>query len=77
MTEGVVVRWLHRPGDRVSPGEPIAEIETDKATVDLEAPEGGRLGRHRVAEGDVIPVGTLLVVLLGEGESEGEEGLEG
>src|SRR5262245_31675611 len=72
MDEGTLARWLKQPGDPVSAGDPIAEIETDKAAVELEAPVDGVLGRHLVAEGDVAAVGAALVRVLENGESEEE-----
>ncbi|MEX1108128.1 MAG: biotin/lipoyl-containing protein, partial [Dongiaceae bacterium] len=44
MTEGKLVKWLKKEGDKVSPGDPIAEIETDKATMEVEAVDEGTLG---------------------------------
>ena len=60
MTEGMVVRWLKREGDVVTRGESIAEIETDKATVELEAYESGVMARILVSEGVVVPVGETI-----------------
>ena len=70
MTEGKVVRWYKQPGDAVKKGEPVAEIETDKVNLDLEAEADGKLGDHAAKEGDVVPVGGLLANILGEGETE-------
>src|SRR5688572_24734699 len=70
MTEGKVVRWYKQPGDAVKRGEPIAEIETDKVNLDLEAEADGTLGAHQAKEGDMVPVGNVLVKILGEGEKE-------
>ncbi|HEX4212465.1 MAG TPA: thiamine pyrophosphate-dependent enzyme [Candidatus Dormibacteraeota bacterium] len=60
MTEGVLVRWLRRPGESVEEQGPIAEIETDKAIVQLESPVAGVMGELLAAEGDVVPVGEVL-----------------
>lgn len=69
MTEGNLVRWLVAEGDRVQPGDVIAEIETDKATMEVEAVEEGRLGRILVPEGsEGVAVNTVIAVLAGEGE---------
>ncbi|MCS7273550.1 MAG: 2-oxo acid dehydrogenase subunit E2 [Fimbriimonadales bacterium] len=68
MEEGTLVRWLKREGDPVQEGEPIAEIATDKATVEIEAPASGVLRGIRVAEGAVVPVNTPLAYILQEGE---------
>jgi len=70
MTEAVLLAWAKQPGDAVSAGDVVAEIETDKTTAELEAPASGILGRHRFAPGDVVPVGTALTVILVPGEVE-------
>ncbi|MDQ3283419.1 MAG: 2-oxo acid dehydrogenase subunit E2 [Acidobacteriota bacterium] len=70
MTEGKVVRWYKQPGDAVKRGEPVAEIETDKVNLDLEAEADGTLGAHAAKEGDMVPVGNVLARILGEGEKE-------
>ena len=54
---GKVLRWLKAEGDRVVKGEPLLEIETDKVTVELEAPADGTLAGVSAAEGDEVPVG--------------------
>lgn len=63
MTEGTLVRWLKAPGDAIERGDIIAEIETDKATVELEAFEAGVLRQVVAEEGDVIPVGDVIALL--------------
>lgn len=63
MTEGTVVRWIKQVGDEVKRGEVIAEIETDKATVELEAFEAGILKQHVVGEGETVPVGEVIALL--------------
>ncbi len=69
MTEGNLSRWLKREGEKVSPGEVIAEIETDKATMEVEATEEGILGKILVAEGtEGVPVNTPIALLLEDGE---------
>jgi pyruvate dehydrogenase E2 component (dihydrolipoamide acetyltransferase) len=60
MTEAVLTRWYKKPGETVSAGEAIAEIETDKSAVDLESPADGVLGPHLVAEGDEVPIGAAV-----------------
>lgn len=70
MTEGKVVKWYKQPGDAVKKGEPVAEIETDKVNLDLEAEADGKLGAHQAKEGDMVPVGGVLVRILAEGETE-------
>ena len=68
MTEGTVVRWRKQEGDAVSRGEVIAEIETDKATVEMEAYSTGVLGKIIVGEGTTVPVGQLIAVITDPGE---------
>ena len=69
MTEGKLAKWLKREGDAVSAGDVIAEIETDKATMEVEAVDEGTLGRILVAEGtDAVAVNTPIALLLGDGE---------
>ncbi|HEY3247560.1 MAG TPA: dihydrolipoamide acetyltransferase family protein [bacterium] len=65
MTEGKVLRWMKRPGDSISKGEPIAEIETDKVNVDLEAEDEGVLLDIVVGEGETAAVGSTIA-LIGE-----------
>src|SRR3954462_2566701 len=72
MDEGTLARWLKQPGDPVSAGESIAEIETDKAAGEVESPGDGVVGRHLVAEGELAAVGAALVRVLENGESEQE-----
>src|SRR5262249_22851495 len=57
---GKVLRWLKAPGDRVQKGDPLVEIETDKITTEIEAPESGILGEVTAREGDVVPVGQTI-----------------
>lgn len=66
---GKVVRWLKEGGDTVIKGEPLLEIETDKVTVEIEAPADGVLAGIRVAAGADVPVGEVIAVVLAEGES--------
>lgn len=66
---GKVLRWLKAEGDAVEKGEPLLEIETDKVTVEIEAPATGVLARVRAAEGDDVPVGETIAFLLADGES--------
>jgi pyruvate dehydrogenase E2 component (dihydrolipoamide acetyltransferase) len=70
MTEGKVVRWYKQPGDTVKRGEAVAEIETDKVNLDLEAEADGTLGAHQAKEGDMVAVGKTLVQILAAGEKE-------
>src|SRR5438105_14233921 len=66
---GRVVRWLKNEGDDGQRGEPLMEVETDKAVVEVEAPGEGVLGGIRAQEGDEIPVGQTIAYLLSPGEA--------
>jgi pyruvate dehydrogenase E2 component (dihydrolipoyllysine-residue acetyltransferase) len=61
---GKVLRWLKAPGDRVQKGDPLVEIETDKITTEIEAPESGILGEVTAREGEVVPVGQTIARIL-------------
>src|SRR3954468_15571601 len=63
MEEGRLVKWLKNEGDTVKSGEPIAEVETDKAIMELVARGDGVLRKRLVGEGESRPVGTLLGVI--------------
>lgn len=65
---GKVLRWLKADGDAVAKGEPLLEIETDKVNVDIEAPADGTLAAITAREGDEVPVGTVIALVLAEGE---------
>ncbi len=70
MTEGTLARWLKKEGDSVKSGDVIAEIETDKATMEVEAVDEGVLGRILVADGTAgVKVNEPIAVLVAEGES--------
>ena len=69
MREGTVVRWYKQEGETVNRGEVIADIETDKATVEFEAYTGGVLGRIVAAEGVAVPVGNLIAIITEPGEA--------
>ncbi|NVN37349.1 pyruvate dehydrogenase complex E1 component subunit beta [Komagataeibacter swingsii] len=70
MKEGKVARWLRRPGDAIAAGDVIAEIETDKATMEVEAVDEGIMGRILVPEGtENVAVNTPIAILLAEGEA--------
>lgn len=66
LTEGEIARWLVAEGDDVAEDQPLVEIATDKATVEIPSPAGGKVSQILVGEGEVVPVGTLLVVIGGE-----------
>ncbi len=69
MEEGVLVKWHKHEGDPVSSGDVVAEVETDKAVLELEAYTDGVLRKTLVDEGARVPVGTLLGVIAGESEA--------
>jgi pyruvate dehydrogenase E2 component (dihydrolipoamide acetyltransferase) len=68
MTEGTLVAWKKKKGDQVSAGEVLAEIETDKATMEWESPEDGTLTEIYVEEGGKVNVGDRIAFIGGEGE---------
>ena len=71
MEAGTLARWLVREGDAISSGDVIAEIETDKATMEIESIDDGRVGRLLVAEGtENVPVNQTIAFLLEDGEEE-------
>jgi pyruvate dehydrogenase E2 component (dihydrolipoamide acetyltransferase) len=65
---GTLMRWLKHEGELVVKGEPLMEVETDKATVEIEAPASGTLSQVRVKEGDEVPVGQVIALILTSGE---------
>ncbi|MCL2730804.1 MAG: biotin attachment protein [Actinomycetia bacterium] len=65
MTEGTVEQWLKREGDAVTEGEDIAEVEAEKTTVVVVAPESGVLSKIIVPEGETVPVFTALALIEG------------
>ena len=75
MTEGTIAKWLKAEGDTVSSGDVLAEIETDKATMELEAIEDGILGKILSPEGsEGIPVNQPIAVIFEEGEDAATAG---
>src|SRR6476661_4796337 len=69
MEEGTLARWLVKEGDKVSSGDIMAEIETDKATMEFEAVDEGTIAKIEVPEGtEGVKVGTVIAMLAGEGE---------
>ena len=73
MEEGNLAKWLKKEGDAVAPGDVIAEIETDKATMEVEAVDEGTMGKILVSEGtEGVKVNTPIALLLQEGESEAD-----
>ncbi len=64
MEEGVIAKWLVKPGDRVKHGDVIAEVETDKTTLEFEAPEEGTIVELLVPAGlKLIKVGTVIAIM--------------
>src|SRR3712207_3250657 len=74
MEEGTLVKWLKNEGEEVSEGDSIAEIETDKVTLELEAENSGTLAQLIASEGQDIPVGEAIAFIAGEGEEVPERG---
>jgi pyruvate dehydrogenase E2 component (dihydrolipoamide acetyltransferase) len=66
---GKVLRWMKAPGDTVRKGEPLVEIETDKVTVEIEAPASGVLTSVTAQEGDVVPVGQTIALIAATGDA--------
>lgn len=66
MSEGTVARWLKQPGDTIEPGDILLEIETDKATMELEAFESGTLQKIIISEGQTVPIGEVIG-MIGDG----------
>jgi len=69
LTEGEIARWLVQEGQDIVEDDPLVEIQTDKTTVEIPSPAAGKVARIMVGEGEVVPVGTVLVVI-------GEDGAE-
>ncbi len=65
---GRLVAWLKREGESVDKGEPLMEVETDKVTIEIEAPDSGILGGVLIEENDVVPVGQTIAWILAPGE---------
>ena len=66
LTEGEVARWLVAEGAEIAEDDPLVEVQTDKATVEIPSPAAGVVSQILVAEGEVVPVGTVLVVIGGD-----------
>lgn len=76
MTEGTLAKWRKKEGDKVTVGDIIAEVETDKATMEMEAFDDGVLHKILIKDGGKAPVGAHLAILLGEGEDASSIGKE-
>src|SRR5438128_954892 len=68
MEEGVLVRWTKKEGDKVSPGDLVAEVETDKANMDFNIEDDGVLLKFLVKEGDTVKLGAPVMILGKAGE---------
>ena len=73
MAEGILIRWVKSEGEQVIKGDILAEIETDKATVEVESQSSGTMRKHVVPEGAIVPVGSVIAVL---GDADEEIDLE-
>src|SRR5277367_1309643 len=63
MTEGTVIKWLKKEGDKIKAGEVVGEIETDKANMEMESGEAGTLAQIVVQEGGKVAVGAVIAIL--------------
>ena len=63
LTEGEIAKWLVSEGQEVAEDDPLVEIQTDKATVEIPSPAAGKVARILVAEGEIVPVGTVIIVI--------------
>src|ERR687894_1336971 len=63
MEEGQLARWLKKEGDKVSVGEPLAEVDTDKATMEAQALATGVLRKVLVGEGETVPLGAIIAII--------------
>ena len=73
LTEGEIARWLVSEGQEVAEDDPLVEIQTDKTTVEIPSPAAGKVARILVGEGEVVPVGTVLVVIGEDGAAPEEQ----
>jgi len=71
--KGTLLNWLKKPGETVKKGEPLMEVETDKATVEVEAPASGILQNVTAKEGDEIPVGRTIALIVAPGETAAKD----
>ena len=71
LTEGEIARWLVSEGQEIAEDDPLVEIQTDKTTVEIPSPAAGKVAQILVEEGKVVPVGTVLVVIGGDGADGG------
>src|SRR5258706_12149204 len=69
IAEGEIVRWLVKPGDAVKEDQPLVEVMTDKANVEIPSPRTGSIAGLHAEEGQVVPVGTVIVTIAVAGET--------
>jgi pyruvate dehydrogenase E2 component (dihydrolipoamide acetyltransferase) len=74
MTEGTLLKWRKKEGDKIESGDVIADVETDKATMEIEAFDDGILHKFFVAEGAKVPIGDKVALLLEKGEAPPKDG---
>ena len=72
LTEGEIARWLVSEGQEIAEDDPLVEVQTDKTTVEIPSPAAGKVAQILVSEGDVVPVGTVLVVIGEDGAAPAE-----
>ena len=72
LTEGEIARWLVAEGQELAEDDPLVEIATDKTTVEIPSPAAGTVTKILVGEGEVVPVGTVLVVIGGDGTEQAD-----
>ncbi len=73
MTEGTILNWLYQEGDMVEKGEPLVEVMTDKVNLEVEAPFSGRLSKIVAQDGDVLPVGQTIALILDDTADASEQ----
>src|SRR3989338_2233738 len=70
--EGTIVKWFVKEGDKVKADQPLGEIETDKAVVEMPCPKTGIIGKIHAKEGSIIHVGEVMITILLKGESSAD-----
>src|SRR5262245_40057292 len=68
MEAGTIIKWNVKEGDAVSAGDVIADVETDKATMEMQVYDDGTVAKLAVPQGKSVPIGTVIAVLAGKGE---------
>lgn len=77
LAEGEIVKWLVSEGDRVEEDQPLVEVMTDKATVEIPSPRAGRIAELRAAEGEVVEIGTTILIFGEDGAAPSTSNEEG